>query len=71
MTKSKYILHANYNRTPKASYVTTQRNAEDMINEMLKMYDNPAFEYLHIYRETDGERHLVYSKKPRRKKKIC
>jgi hypothetical protein len=61
MMKSKYKVYVMYRLCN--IYVTTTRNAEDMINEILKMYDT---EYIKIVRCADGEEETIYKKTPKR-----
>jgi len=61
MMKSKYKVYVMYRLCN--IYVTTTRNAEYMINEILKMYDT---DYLEIVRSTDGEEQTIYKKTPKR-----
>lgn len=63
MMKSKYKVYVMYRLCN--TYITTTRNAEDMINQILKMYDT---DYLEIVRSTDGEEKTIYKKTPKRYK---
>lgn len=66
MTKSKYTVYVQSRF--KAAYVTTQRNCEDMVTELIKMYDNEHVDRIKIVRETEGEKSIVYATPDRRKK---
>lgn len=66
MKKSIYTVHIN--SILKARYVTTTRNAEDMINQLRDRCYSDEVSTLKIYRKTEGEEKvLIYTenyKKP-------
>ena len=65
MKKSVYTIYVSNRFT--ARYTTTTRNAEDMINELLKMYVYDKSIQVKIYRKTEGEEKvLIYSKNYKR-----
>lgn len=63
MTKSKYkVFVSNYLIN---TYVTTTRNSEDMINEILKQYEwNDCIKIVKI---TEDEQKVIYRKTPKNK----
>lgn len=67
MTKSKYkVFISNYLIK---TYVTTTRNSEDMINQILKQFG--WNECIKIIRVTEGEQKVIYRKTPKNKPNGC
>lgn len=56
MKKSIYTIYINCKLRNK--YVTTTRNAEDMINQILQFY-NTEVNPIKIYRQTEGEKKVL------------
>lgn len=65
MKKSVYTVYINSMFV--AKYVTTTRNAEDMINQLKSMYHRDETDTIKIYRKTEGEEKiLIYRKNYKR-----
>lgn len=65
MEKTKYRIYLMYITCK--TYVTTTRNCEDMITELLKMYPPDIYDYIKIVRVI-GDREEVVFKKTAKKK---